>query len=267
MREPVALLLALVPAIALADPHAATHEPDKPIDVSQVKDKLDVYRDEVDNYYVVPRPGAFASTDDENNWLFYGDGKKLYRQRIIGFSAEGAKREWMLWAPRAKQMTAANLVITPDKSTLTCRTHEKDGTRTLVQLAGDEAHTLLAHAKLYPVLWQRQAHLLARDDDGIYYYVDMLREDYGGNGYRVFAGAKGAMKELPMTNIVRDSSGEIFATKTGQLKLVSGKGEVAYWIKGGKKTELTMVDIQRDRYLIYRELGIYGQLGAVCDDL
>jgi hypothetical protein len=30
--------------------------------------------------------------------------------------------------------------------------------------------------------------------------------------------------------------------------------------------ELTVVDTYDNRYLIYRELGIYGQLGAVCDD-
>ncbi len=39
-----------------------------------------------------------------------------------------------------------------------------------------------------------------------------------------------------------------------------------FWIKGAKKTELTMLEPTDNRYLIYRELGIYGALGAVCDD-
>ena len=70
-----------------------------------------------------------------------------------------------------------------------------------------------------------------------------------------------------MTNVATDSAGEIFATKAGQLKLVAGTDGMAYWAKGGKKIELTRLDPQDNRYLIYRELGIYGTLGAVCDDL
>ena len=70
-----------------------------------------------------------------------------------------------------------------------------------------------------------------------------------------------------MTNVATDSAGEIFATKAGQLKLVAGSDGKATWIKGGKKTELTRLEPQENRYLIYRELGIYGSLGAICDDL
>src|SRR4029077_10997904 len=98
--------------------------------------------------------------------------------------------------------------------TLKCR-HAKDGSRVLKQLNADEARTVIQHATFLPPLWQRQAHLLARDDDGVYYYIDELREEYGGNGFRVFVGQKGAMKELAMTNVVADSAGEIYATKTG----------------------------------------------------
>jgi hypothetical protein len=74
------------------------------------------------------------------------------------------------------------------------------------------------------------------------------------------------MKEIAMTNVVSDSAGEIFVTRTGQLKIVHDDGK-AFWIKGGKKTELTMLEPIENRYLIYRDLGIYGPLGAVCDDL
>jgi hypothetical protein len=149
---------------------------------------------------------------------------------------------------------------------------DKGTANVLKQLGSEELHTLLKNAKALPVFHTRTAHLLARDDEGTYYFVDELRSEYGGNGYRVFAGQKGAMKELAMTNVVSDSAGEIFATKGGQLKIIStsAKGSDAgktYWLKGGKKTELTMLEPTDNRYLIYRELGIYGSLGAVCDDL
>jgi hypothetical protein len=122
-------------------------------------------------------------------------------------------------------------------------------------------------ATFLPPLWQRQAHLLARDDDGTYWLVDRYREEFGGKGYRVFSGQKGTMKELSMTNVVSDSAGEIYKTKSGDLKIVteSGTGK-AYWKKGAEKTELITLDLWANRYLIYRELGIYGRLGVVCDD-
>ena len=69
------------------------------------------------------------------------------------------------------------------------------------------------------------------------------------------------------TSLASDSAGEIFATKAGRLKIITAKDGKAYWIKGGQKTELTVVEPVDNRYLIYRELGIYGQLGTVCDDL
>jgi len=94
-----------------------------------------------------------------------------------------------------------------------------------------------------------------------------MQEEFGGPGFRVYVGQKGAMKLMPMVSMASDSAGEIFATKNGQLKIVADRdGKSAFWIKGGKKTELTVLPPPDNRYLIYRELGIYGQLGAICDD-
>ena len=248
----------LAPALAAAAPKP------KAIDVKPQIEKLDVFKDDVGNYYVSPRPDAM-SYDDSQAWVLYGDGKTMYQQRIIGSSLEGHKLEWYVWAPRAKGMQAASIELDPAGMSVQCR-GKKDGTRKLTQLKADEAHTLLAKAAFYPPLWTRVSHVLLRDDDGVYYFVDELREEFGGNGYRVFVGPKGAMKEIPMTNVATDSAGEIFATKAGQLKLVAGTDGKAYWAKGGKKIELTRLDPQDNRYQIYRELGIYGTLGAVCDD-
>jgi hypothetical protein len=261
---------------ALAAPakpdHVAPPPPDrriatekaKPIDIKPVIDKLDVFKDELGSYYVSPRPDAMTG-EDAQAWVFFGDGKTFYQQRIIGSSLQsGQHYEWYLWAPRAKGMQAAMLELETGKLAIECR--HKDGKRPLTQLTAAEAHTVLAKAAFYPPLWQRQSHVLLRDDDAIYYFVDELRDELGGNGYRVFMGPKGAMKELPMTNVATDSAGEIFATKSGQLKLIAGTDGKAFWIKGGKKTELTRLDPQDNKYLIYRELGIYGPLGAVCDD-
>ena len=266
MRAPAILAVACgLVGTALAGPAPRAADKPKPIDAKPVFDKLEAFRDDLGNVYVVPKPDAF-SFDDAQQWVFYGDGKALYQQRIIGASqTSGHDYEFNIWSPRAKGMQAASLGPSDGKMSLECR-NSKDGLRALRPLAADEARTLFQRATFYAPLWQRQAHMLARDDDGVYYYVDEIRDELGGNGQRVYVGQKGAMKELAMTNIVNDSAGEIYATKTGQLKIVKGENGNAYWMKGGKKTSLTVLDLYDNRYLIYRELGIYGQLGAVCED-
>ena len=213
-------------------------------------------------YYVSPKLNAFA--DDQDNWVFFGDGKTMYRQRIVGFGSDGKGFDWTVWSPRVKGLNQASLTLSAAKPYAQCTQKDK---KPLVQLTVDEAKAVFGRATFLPPLWQRQAHFLARDDDGTYFFVDRYQEDFGGKGYRVFSGQKGAMKELAMTNVVSDSAGEIYATKSGDLKIVTeGNAGKAYWKKGQAKNELIVLDLLPNRYLIYRELGIYGQLGVVCDD-
>jgi hypothetical protein len=260
MRRPLIAFLCLT-GTALAAP--ASDKKVKPVDAKPVLDKLIVFRDDLGSFYVVPAPDSFPM-DVAAKWVFYGDAKAVYRQRMISTSATPGKHyEWGMWAPRAKSHPA-RIELVDDKLTLECNYKDK---RPLTQLKADEAKTFFAKVTFYPELWQRQAKFLARDDDGVYYFVDELREEYGGNGHRIYVGLKGSMKELAMTNMVSDSGGEIYATKTGQLKIIADKDNKAFWIKGGKKTELTVLEPIDNRYLIYRDLGIYGSLGTVCDDL
>lgn len=262
----LALIAVLVAGTAQAAPRRSEA---KAIDVAPVTEKLAVYKDDTGNYYVSPKSRAFENSDDAEKWVFFGDGKQMYQQRVIGSSQNDKGLEWNLWSPRARDMVAATLSLADTGPHLDCRARTKDdgmGRRALTQLTADEAATFFKNAKFYPPLNTRSAHFLARDDDANYYYVDALRDDLGGKGYRVFMGMKGAMKQLAMANMASDSAGEIFATKTGKLKIIAGKNGTAFWIKNGKKTELTIVPVFDNRYLIYRELGIYGSLGVVCDD-
>ncbi len=234
----------------------------KPIDIKDAIDKLDVFRDDTGMYYVVPRIGSMDN-DGINDWIFFGDGKTMYQQRVFGFGSEATRYDWTVWAPRVRGLVGGRVGETANSLEVQCSSH--NGKRNTVQLKADEAKMMLKGAKFYPPLWQRQSRTLARDDDANYYFVDQLSEDAGGNGYRVFAGPKGAMKELPLVNLADDSAGAIFATKGGDLKLIKGKDD-AVWIKGDKRIPLTVLDPSDNRYLIYRELGIYGSLGTVCDD-
>ena len=77
----------------------------------------------------------------------------------------------------------------------------------------------------------------------------------------------GGMKELQMTNVVSDSVGEIYATKKGELRLITSNDETS-WVKAGKKNALTRVPVEDNVKLIYSDLGVYpGSLGTPCDDM
>jgi hypothetical protein len=265
-RQQLIVLLALgVAGHAAADRPARAKPGDKPkpIDAKAVAAKLDVFRDGEGHYYVSPKRGSFP--DDADQWVFYGDGKTMYQQRIVGYGADDKGYDWSVWAPRVRGLNQASFNAKAVKPSVQCT--RKDATP-LTPLTVDEAKAVFARATFLPPKWQRQAHFLARDDDGTYFFVDRYREDLGGKGFRVFSGQKGAMKELAMTNVVSDSAGEIYATKSGDLKIVTeGNSGKAYWKKGQARNELIVLDLYQNRYLIYRELGIYGQLGALCDDL
>jgi hypothetical protein len=256
-----ALVALLVSATALAAPDKKV----KPIDAKSNAAKLEVWKDDVGQFYVVPLYNAF-SFEDAGAWVFYGDGKNMYQQRIVGSgTGQHDSYEWTVWSPRVTTMNHAQLESVDNRLRLTCGLKDK---RVLTQLKADEAKAFFGKATFLPPFWERNAKFLARDDDGVYYFVDMLSQEAGGNGYRVFIGQKGSMKEQAMTNVVSDSGGEIYATKSGNLKIITdNKASTAFWIKGGKKTELTVLVPGDNRYLIYRGLGVYGALGVVCDDL
>jgi hypothetical protein len=265
MRQHLIVVLALGVAGHAAADNKAPAKPGskKTIDAKSVADKLDVFRDDDGKYYVSPKLGSFP--DDADQWVFYGDGKNMYQQRIVGGGSDDKGRDWYVWSPRVKGVQQASFSAKTGKPSIQCKQQDE---KPLKALTVDEAKAVIARATFQPPLWQRQAHFLARDDDGVYFYVDRFREEHGGKGYRVFSGQKGAMKELAMTNVVSDSAGEIYATKSGDLKIVTdGSSGKAYWKKGQTKNELVMLELLPNRYLIYRELGIYGQLGVVCDDL
>ena len=123
-------------------------------------------------------------------------------------------------------------------------------------------------ATFYGARWKYRAYALARDTSGRYYYVDRPREPEGSLAFRLFVGPRGNMKPQKMTNVVSDSEGDIFATKTGSLRLILDKHETT-WVQGKRKTPLVTLPLDQNAALIYTDLGPYtGQrLGTPCDDL
>ena len=112
------------------------------------------------------------------------------------------------------------------------------------------------------------AYALARDDGGRYFFVDRGRTDETAKNFRLFVGPKGNLKQQKMTNVVSDSEGDVFATKTGSLRLILGKNEGS-WIEKGKPKKLVLVPVEDNVRMIYTELGVYAgeRMGTPCDDL
>ncbi len=251
-------MLVLTAATAYADPAPAADA--EIVDVSAFRTKLKLVSDGKSHYIAfVP----FGSMEQ----VFYGDGKIFYQLRVHGGGSSGTESfDRNFWDPRIA-WGGTGFSFRDSKYSVTCRPRE-----TTLTLAGfDQEQAILGKAVFHKPLWKRQAYALARDNLGTYFYVDKLREEEGKN-FRLFSGPKGAMKKLAMTNIVSDAGGDIFATKTGELRLVLNKGENKgdhLWVQGKKQNKLISLVIEDNAGVIYNELGVYAgqRLGTPCDDL
>ena len=140
----------------------------------------------------------------------------------------------------------------------------------LSEVTGDKAKAVLDKYSFVSPGLVRSPHLFARDDSGVYYFVDRLTQRHGGKNYRVFVGRKGGMKQLALTDVASDSAGQVFSTKTGDLRLVntvdSNKAS-SVWVKGSKKTDLIALDVDVNSPIIFNELGIYKFTGSICENL
>jgi len=247
--------------VATAATVAAEPAP-KPVDIKALKSKAIVLADAQGGTYVVFRGGG----DDPK--LFYGpSAKAVYEQIIIGSSSSGADFDFSTFAPRLPGVRYGNFAYKDKTYSKTC--DGKDDA-VLTELTGDKAKAVLDKTAFLTMGTVHVAHLLARDDSGVYYYVDRFAKVYGGKGYRVFVGKKGAMKQMPLTDVASDSAGEVFSTKSGDLRLVRNSDsnkETMTWVRGEKRTELVFLDTDVNSGVIYKDLGIYTFLGTLCDNV
>jgi hypothetical protein len=231
----------------------------KLVDVTSVKAQLKVLDDGKGHFIVVLPFG-----EDVFQHLYWGDGHAFWAQRVFGGSSEGEVAfDRVFWEPRVRERWKASFTLKDGVFTLRC----SDRTTVFKPTEAAAAKAVLDGATFHAPRWTHRAYALARDDSGTYYYVDRARDDEVKD-FRLWAGPRGQLKPLPMTNVVSDSEGDIFATRSGELRLVLDKKESA-WVKGPKRTTLKLLPLEDNVQLIYSELGVYAgePLGTPCDVL
>ena len=246
--------LATLAGSASADPKPTA------VDLKPWQDKLLVLQDAQGGTYVVV-PG-----DDPQ--VFYGTGKQLNQQIVTGRSADGDGWSINTWAPRIPELRPASIDRKQDGSFVrSCAQLDDVG---LTQITGDKAKQVIEKDTFMSPTIVRVPYLLARDEAGVYYYVDRFNLKFGGKGFRVFVGKKGAMKAMPLTDVASDSAGDVFTTKTGDLRFVHTKEEAKTtltWVRGEKRTTLIKLDPDINSPLIFKDLGVYGFMGTLCENI
>lgn len=251
---------------------ASASAPGPKLDISAVRPKLIVLTDGKSHYIVVKRepPG------DDKNDFFYGDGKRFFRLAQPSYSSNGDNWERSFIDPRFTEgghEEGMGFVSSRD-GTYTVLCGERKTELKLLDAAAQKALLDAATFEMSPRKYRPYA--LARDDKGRYYYVDRGYLEADRQKFRLFAGPKGDLKLQKMTNIVSDSQGDVFSTKSGSLRMILTKEpKESQWVVGAGKKEtyskLTIVpiDFNQNVAMIYREFGIYAgdRLGTPCDDL
>lgn len=224
-----------------------------------LRDRLRFYTD--DDQLVV----AVVPFGDVDAPLFAGDPEKLYRQRIVGGSREGPLAvSRVFWEPRVQAGGESALSFRAGRATLTC------GGRTIAlrEVSEGGKKRLLEQARFYAPPFRRIPHLLARDDEGAYFYVDAARDPWSGRPagreeLRLRYGRKGALAPVELVDTVSDAGGLVLVTASGRLIARGGSVE---WVGPAARAALTPVDVRDAAGLVYGELGAYGKrLGTPCD--
>jgi hypothetical protein len=254
----VLLLLVALPAVAVADDD---HESDPVAEAKPLREDPMVFTDGKGHYY------AFSRTHrgDHLAATYYGDKSVLYRSTNVlhhddGTAEASAGVRGMLWH---FELGLKEVKASCGQRKVTLAAVPREAARRLVRDAT---------IKLAPS-WDRQPLRLARDDTGVYYYVDgILRPDTEASDHRLFVGRRGGARRVKLKDIIIDSAGELYISDLGTFKVTnppkgSATPEETFWIVKGVSVRLTTVPPASNATLVHASLGAYDgeKLGFPCD--
>lgn len=227
------------------------------VDVSALRDKLVALGDGQGRFLVVAKDGDLDAP------AFWGTAEALSELMTIGGGKNGEDFDRVFWDPRISSGWQRAFGRKEGRYFVQCADRKTE----LAPIPEEEQKALFEKAAFQRPRWKRRAHSLARDNKGVYYYVDASRAE-GQKDFRLFVGPRGGLKLMKMINVVSDSAGDIFATRSGELRLVLNTNE-SLWVSGKKENKLTRLPIEDNAQLIYGDLGVYEKekLGTPCDEL
>ncbi len=221
-----------------------------------------------------PRDGLQLFTDGKKHYLalgdykgtstplFWGDAKALWAQRLVGSGKSGpASFSYTVWDPRAPSGWQRSVEGKEGKLHLQCG----DTRVELTAVAKPLTKKILSAAQFLAPRWRRQAFVLARDDEGTYYYVDRGRSSALHDDFRLFVGKRGKLAYLPLDDALVDGGGMAFLSPQGRLT-IKGEPAVASWIALGVEHKLNLLQVEDEAAFIYATMGVYKEaLGTICD--
>ncbi len=233
----------------------------KPVDVKASRDLMTVLQDAAGGTYAIWRD------TDSHAHVFYGaPNGPLYEQAVRGGFRDGDAWSLRIYAPRTRDRFGEILRSAAGEYTRTCGPNDTVG---LSEITGDKRKQILAKSQFLTTAMIYVPFAFARDEVAVYYYVDRIADLYGGGGYRLWIGKKGAMKALQLVDVSVDSRGAVFSTKQGDLSVTREPNSVdpskAAWIAKDKRVELLNLDMSDNATIIFRDLNIYTALGTICD--
>jgi hypothetical protein len=231
------------------------------VDVSSVRDQFKVYKISSGHILVLI---PFGDTD----MLFWGKPNGvLYRQQVrSSFSDVEDEMLDLVVVDRRFSRNGYSLEFRNGQKFATCGTNRME----LTPVDKSTGESLLSGAQFTQPLWNRQSHYLARDDYGVYYFVDkpMNYDDakIDESSYRVFIGWKGEILQSPLKMVAQDSVGEVYGMTNGNRRIVINNGSGRYF-DGDEVRVLHALNFYMDSGLMYRDGGVYGNApqGTPCD--
>jgi hypothetical protein len=247
--------------LSIAPAQSEEPAPVREVDVSAVRDQLRVFKAENEHILVLV---PFSNGDA----VFWGKPNDLlYRQEPLSSSADRPESYSISLIDRRYPRRGYSIQYpVKERTTVVCGPDHL----ALSPMDLAEGEELLKGAQFVLPFWKRSAHFLARDDYGVYYFIDKANyyddTPIPESSYRVFIGWKGEILQSPLKMVAQDSVGEVYGMTNGNRRVVINQG-VGRYFDGDEVRVLHTLNLYADSQLMYRDNKIYGNArhGTPCD--
>jgi hypothetical protein len=262
MQEKIALLSAAVFCSSVSVTRPAFATPSS-VDASDFRDDLVVLKASGGHFLVT----SIEETRDRSFW-----GTKSTVHALSGRGGGGVKnadgKYTSVQASFTDTKSGSDSYISLDWKDDTWSLRCGDTPIELTPLSGEPRARFLDGVEFKTRYWEREPIMLARDEYGVYYYVDKNKTDKSPESYHIYTGWMGNMVKSPLVLVAQDYEGIIFSTRSGDRRLIVDS-EVTHWIEDEESKKLRVLSVHANHDFIYSRLGIYSEqaFGSPCDHL